>query len=315
MISPPSARRLFTPGRAAVAGACLVASAASGWPSSPYLLFEQLGNPRAGTLILGTGALVAAALHDRASQWRWVRAVLGAIEAGPACSIHHRPFVVLWSGVLFITTLGLAATLWWEPGDARAVAFQARLRAEDGFWETLGALALLGASVLLLHAGLPRGRRARFSQWTLVCLGVLLLLGAAEEVSWGQRLFGFDTPEVLREVNVQGEANLHDLGGYWANYLLMIGFFCYVGVLPLLAQAFVDVRGVVAALALPVPPLAFVPYGLIGAFLGDHPLLTALWPMSSWRLSEARETLFSLVMFGVALDQWLLARNHRAIGE
>ena len=109
--------------------------------------------------------------------------------------------------------------------------------------------------------------------------------------------------------------NLHNLGGYWANYLLMLGLFFYVGVLPLLERAFVDVSGVVAALGLPVPPLAFVPYGLIGAFLGDHPLLNALWPMSSWRLSEARETLFSLVMFGVALDHWLLARNHRAIGE
>lgn len=134
-------------------------------------------------------------------------------------------------------------------------------------------------------------------------------------MSWGQRLFGFDTPEALRDVNVQAEINVHNLGGYWANYLLMLGIFFYVGVLPLLERAFVDVRVVVAACGLPVPSLAFVPYGLVAAFLGDHPLLTALWYPSSWRLSEAREALFSLVMLGVALDRWLRVRRSRAIGE
>ena len=32
-----------------------------------------------------------------------------------------------------------------------------------------------------------------------------------EEVSWGQRLFGWQTPAALAEVNVQHETNLHNL--------------------------------------------------------------------------------------------------------
>jgi hypothetical protein len=291
-----------------VAGACLIVSAISGRPEVLYRLFDQLGNPRGEVLLVGLGVLAAAALHGRASRWGWVRAVLGAIDAGPPRQAHHRVLVVAWSAALVVVALGLAATLWWEPGGGRALTYQARLRAEDGVWETLGAVALLGAGGLLVYAGLMRDRGSA-PRRMLVCLGVLLVVGGAEEVSWGQRLFGFATPQVFRAVNVQAEVNVHNVGGYWANYLLMLGFFFYVGLLPLLERTFADVRGVVTAVGLPVPPLAFAPFGLIGAFLGDHPLLTALWPPSSWRLSEARETLFSLVMLGVALDRWLLARR------
>lgn len=34
---------------------------------------------------------------------------------------------------------------------------------------------------------------------------------AGEEISWGQRLFGFPTPAQLQEINYQGEANLHNI--------------------------------------------------------------------------------------------------------
>ena len=32
-----------------------------------------------------------------------------------------------------------------------------------------------------------------------------------EEISWGQRIFDIDTPEALKEVNVQKEINIHNL--------------------------------------------------------------------------------------------------------
>lgn len=168
---PLSPRRLFTPARAAIAGACLMASAVSGWPSTLYRLFEQLGSPRAGTLLLGAAALGAAALPgSRANQWAWVRALRAAIATGPARQIHHGPLVAAWSCMLFAATLGLAVTLWWEPRGSQALAFRTWLRAEDGFWETLGASALLAAGGLLLHAGLPRARGTG-PRWALVCLG------------------------------------------------------------------------------------------------------------------------------------------------
>jgi hypothetical protein len=40
---------------------------------------------------------------------------------------------------------------------------------------------------------------------------MLFFFGAGEEISWGQRIFGFKTPEPLAQVNKQDELNLHNL--------------------------------------------------------------------------------------------------------
>ena len=86
------------------------------------------------------------------------------------------------------------------------------LEGEDGvseWWSVaayLAAAGMAGATARLLH-GL--GHRYLFSIQLL--LAALFLLGAMEEVSWGQRLFGWGTPAILREVNVQGETTLHNL--------------------------------------------------------------------------------------------------------
>ena len=60
-----------------------------------------------------------------------------------------------------------------------------------------------------------RRRRIQAMWWLLMT--VFCLYVAGEEISWGERLtgFGFD---LLREVNAQGESNLHNLEGV-QNYL------------------------------------------------------------------------------------------------
>jgi len=35
---------------------------------------------------------------------------------------------------------------------------------------------------------------------------------AGEEISWGQRIFGWGTPVALEDVNHQGESNIHNIG-------------------------------------------------------------------------------------------------------
>jgi hypothetical protein len=45
----------------------------------------------------------------------------------------------------------------------------------------------------------------------LVLLGVFCLFTAGEEISWGQRIFGFNTPTDLEGVNHQDEFNLHNI--------------------------------------------------------------------------------------------------------
>lgn len=87
---------------------------------------------------------------------------------------------------------------------------------EDGWVETLGAVALATAGLVFLAAAFrapshlrsawPRGARV-----SLVALGALFLFGAGEEVSWGQRQVEAEGPRRLIEANAQGEWTLHNL--------------------------------------------------------------------------------------------------------
>lgn len=45
-----------------------------------------------------------------------------------------------------------------------------------------------------------------------LAVALIMLFAGGEEVSWGQRIFGWETPRELIEVNDQGETNLHNIG-------------------------------------------------------------------------------------------------------
>ncbi len=86
------------------------------------------------------------------------------------------------------------------------------LVAEDSLIEWLQFLCLLGASIFLtrLTFRLHRtGHRRMALLYGLVTLAAWFLTG--EEISWGQRIFGWDTPEALDEINRQGETTLHNI--------------------------------------------------------------------------------------------------------
>lgn len=57
--------------------------------------------------------------------------------------------------------------------------------------------------------------RARDRGWLVVAVLVLLAVGAfalaGEEISWGQRVFAFGTPEQLAAMNMQAETNVHNV--------------------------------------------------------------------------------------------------------
>ncbi|MFQ5603858.1 MAG: hypothetical protein ACE5HS_11365 [bacterium] len=45
----------------------------------------------------------------------------------------------------------------------------------------------------------------------LLCLGIFFIIG--EEVSWGQRIFGWATPDSMKVINKQDETNIHNIHG------------------------------------------------------------------------------------------------------
>ncbi len=85
----------------------------------------------------------------------------------------------------------------------------------------LGAVELATPAMLVLGicwalaaaASAPPGARVAVSTWlTLFGLGALYFAG--EELSWGQHLFGWETPEGIASLNDQGETNLHNTSSW-----------------------------------------------------------------------------------------------------
>ena len=93
------------------------------------------------------------------------------------------------------------------------------------------ALQLIG----LVAFGRIAYKYARQRNWLAMILATLvaivLFIMAGEELSWGQRIFGWATPDSLSGLNEQGEMNLHNLATqafqntlYFGGWLLLIGF-------------------------------------------------------------------------------------------
>lgn len=87
------------------------------------------------------------------------------------------------------------------------------LLAEDGIVESVQVVLLVG--VVAFAAGLAarlwrQQRRSAALIYAVLAVGALFV--AFEEISWGQRILGLQTPEGLGEVNTQGELNIHNIG-------------------------------------------------------------------------------------------------------
>ena len=83
---------------------------------------------------------------------------------------------------------------------------------EDGPIEYATFASFVVAS-LLAFASAGRLRTDRRRMLAAAALGAVLFVAAGEEISWGQRLFDIDTPEVLVDGNRQDELNLHNVDG------------------------------------------------------------------------------------------------------
>ena len=112
-------------------------------------------------------------------------------------------FYVLLAGVLAVG-VGIAA---YDP-----VMYVNWYVPEDGVIEYATAGFLLAVAVISLWRLLVcrEGKTVWFTVM-MVFTAVLFTFGAGEEVSWGQRIFGFESNAFFQENNDQAETNLHNL--------------------------------------------------------------------------------------------------------
>jgi hypothetical protein len=196
---------------------------------------------------------------------------------------------------------------------------------EDHPIELTGALSLLAASI----ACLVLWRRVRDdAHWPalrrlgLLALALLFFFGFGEEMSWGQRLFGFGTPGSLQASNVQDETTVHNLklfSGPLEMDTLFQFFWLLIGVIvPALALWRTPRRHLERLV--PILPIALAPIFLLNQVLtrGFAELFTRhpdLYNSSQFTyehaIFETKETVASLLL---ASGFWLLVLHHRKTG-
>lgn len=157
---------------------------------------------------------------------------------------------------------------------------------EDGLVEYASA-CFWGLTALVLTWDLfaRRGREGAGKLYLAahVLLILFCIVCGGEEISWGQRLFDLQTPEMLKVVNVQDELTLHNIGSIsvFSNvfFLLTLLFFLVV---PYLMRRYEPLRFTIWHLDLPLPgPQVVVTYltilviwvviGVRFGTLGFHP--------------------------------------------
>lgn len=90
-------------------------------------------------------------------------------------------------------------------------------------------------------------------------LAAVFLLVVLEEISWGQRIFGFETPDVISEVNFQDETTLHNLDYFDRVFNTATALAAWLAVIGGLIGLTLHRRRLVTSANLLLPSLIFVP--------------------------------------------------------
>jgi len=156
------------------------------------------------------------------------------------------------------------------------------------FWSIMIAMAI---SIRLIFIRSPY-------RWFFALLAMSCFYVAMEEISWGQRIFGFTSPDYFKANNLQSETNFHNfLTGPYAttlkkmiSYALAFSLACYGLVYPLALCLKFRFASWVKRLGLACPPLYLSPYFVTAAAL----------ELSFFKFNEA-EVAEILVGLGLAL--------------
>ena len=209
--------------------------------------------------------------------------------------------------------------------------FRERYVIEDGPLEWLTVVAfVIAAGVLVWRAATLRKIRPLI--FTLVTLAgaAVLFFGAGEEISWGQRIFGIETPGFMEEHNKQKEMNLHNLvvGEISINKLvfskmLAVGLVIYLLVMPWFYQKKPGFAAWIDRIGIPMPKrwhiitwlvviaateIAFLPHTNLKGESGLEPLV------ATNKKGEVREFAAGFLVLAQILmpfNAWIYRRNRR----
>ena len=204
-----------------------------------------------------------------------------------ANAIINRSFIALLAGVVLAWIHIVFGKLYWN-----ATLFRL-LNTEDGVVENASALLFLACCVVSL-ATIPLVKSFRERKVIMILFAIGFFLCFGEEISWGQRIFNFQTPDMMKEVNVQAEVNLHNMFGVLSDHLFLFAMVTYGVLFPLLQRISPFWRSFLSALGLPIPSLGLA-LGFVMAALLQTNIIWKYYPPSRgiW-IKEIRELLMAL---------------------
>lgn len=201
--------------------------------------------------------------------------------------------------------LALVTILGFRMASKGEEAFMHFLR-EDGLVENLTVVFLLVSCVIALVRtyGYSRQKELRAVVfWSFTAF--MFFFAAGEEISWGQRIFGLESPEFFMERNLQYETNLHNLeiGGVKINklifsQLLFAVMVFYLILLRPLSQKFSFFRNQVTAFQVPLARWGYVVIMIVLAFSFSQ--------INILKKSELIEFTFSVIFLLIFLNPILL---------
>ena len=208
--------------------------------------------------------------------------------------------------VLFFS-LGILPALWFAVfGDLPAFWLR-----EDGLYESCAALACLFGSIISFIAFYYSNSNGRVKRnfWIFLFALALLFL-AGEEISWGQRLFGFEIPAKILQSNFQNEFNFHNTKFFQSrnNFLseivthLLIG---YLLVLPLGLTIFPTFQKAFVKIRIPIPSflVSFIVLSIkITRSINYKTIYGSNYSRDYIHLGEASESLLELCLLLVAVE-------------
>ena len=209
---------------------------------------------------------------------------------------------------------------------AKAPEFhQHYFRGEDKLIEWITFAGFAAAGVMVLRILRYRATMDLFVFLYMLGMGLFFLVCAGEELSWGQRIFGFGTPEKFTEINEQQEFNLHNLSFEHIHPLDIVSWLMKIFgiILPLLFWR--KLRQPEAPLRLYFPPAAVAPAFILAEVLTTvarklKPVLANRWGEELANVvrldtAEYKEMCWSLA---VLLAAWSLReawRRQRGSGD
>jgi len=197
------------------------------------------------------------------------------------------------------------------------------LTREDGFFEYLSAILFFFSSVMFFLSFLKdkSGNDLFFfstkKNLFFLFLSIIFLFGAGEEISWGQRLFGFETPNKIQTINEQMEFNIHNLNVFYGksykflnrtnissllifNRVFDLFWISFCILLPFSNKVFLSFSLFFKRINLPIPPTFLGALFLINAVFSQ--IVKSSIPIEVYsEVAEIKEANFSLLFFLISI--------------